>query len=94
MILNTNLKEKQNFQCLQAVKCLFTVQHNKISTLVKITWETSLFLFFPTRTKTNSITRPKIPNKITVKHIEKQIEVDQSLVTGNVWICGQCMIEE
>ena len=26
--------------------------------------------------------------------IEKQIEVDLSLVTGNVWICGHCMIEE
>ena len=46
VILNTLLKEKQTFQCLRAVKCWFTVQHNKISILVKITWETSLFLFF------------------------------------------------
>ena len=55
VILDTLLKEKLNFQCLRAVKCLFTVQHNKISILVKITWDTSLFLFFPTRTRTSSI---------------------------------------
>ena len=56
VILNTLLKRKQTFQCLRAVKCLFTVQHNEISILVKITRETSLFLFFPTRTRTSSIT--------------------------------------
>ena len=25
---------------------------------------------------------------------EKQTEVDLSLVTGNVWVCGHCIIEE
>ena len=88
VILNTLVKEKQNYQCLRAVKCLFTVPHNKISIPVKITRETSLFLFFPTRARTNSIIR-------MFKHRDsKQIEVDHSLVTGNVWICGHCMIKE
>ena len=86
MILNTLLQEKQTFQCLQAVKCLFTVQHNKISILVKITRETSLFLFFSYKNK----------NKFhyACLNIEKQIEVDLSLATGNVWICGHCIFEE
>ena len=64
-----------------------TAQYNFNSTRENHLVDIIVFFLFPTTLNKNKFHYACL-NK------EKQIEIDLSFVTVNVWICGHCMIEE